>query len=156
MTRQLVTLSPSMSLRQMDEILTEHSLNGAPVLEKDKLVGIASRADAIRLILDDQTDAARVSDAYSSPFPISLSVLERLSSDSRSIVRRIANRRVRDVMIPSVRTVLASDPLESAASVMAREGIHRLPVLEDGRLVGIVTSLDLVRVMAEVGLAREA
>ncbi len=46
MTRELVTLSPSMSLKQMDEILLEHAVNGAPVLEKDELVGVASRADS--------------------------------------------------------------------------------------------------------------
>ena len=43
--------------------------------------------------------------------------------------------------------------MSEIARAMAREGYHRLPVIEDGRLVGIVSSLDVVRLVAEVGLA---
>jgi CBS domain-containing protein len=49
-------------------------------------------------------------------------------------------------MTAPVRTVSAQTPIEGAADIMATHRIRRLPVLEDGRLAGILTSSDIVRV----------
>lgn len=151
MTRDPVTLSPSLSLKQMDELLVRRAVSGAPVVEKGELVGVASRTDVLRQLLEDQEGASRVSDFYASPFPIALPVLERLSAEARSVVRRMSSHHVRDIMSPRIVTVAADAGVVDAAQKMSRENVHRLPVLEDGHLVGIVTSLDLVREMARAG-----
>lgn len=58
-------------------------------------------------------------------------------------------RLVGDVMTPEVLTANEADPLEAAIRLMAFEGVHRLVVLDgDGRLVGIVTSMDVLRELA--------
>lgn len=58
-------------------------------------------------------------------------------------------RLVRDVMTPHVLTVNQADPLEAAIRLMAFEGVHRLLVLDaDEHLVGIVTSMDVLRELA--------
>jgi predicted transcriptional regulator len=57
-------------------------------------------------------------------------------------------RLVRDVMTPTVVSVHPDDDIERAVSLMAFEGVHRLLVLGDGRLEGIVTSMDVLRELA--------
>jgi CBS domain-containing protein len=149
MTREVFTISPDMTLTEMDRQLIARRLSGAPVVEGQTLVGVASRADAIRALLDEQEEAERVSAAYASPFLISLPSLERLAQASRRISEHMTKRRVRDVMTKEPKTVRPTDDVRTAARRMVADRIHRLPVVDDGRLVGIVSALDLARMIAE-------
>jgi CBS domain-containing protein len=153
MTRTVYTLDPEMSLTEMDRVLLAHQVSGAPVVVEGRLVGVASRGDVIHALYQEQRKAQRVSDFYTSPFPIPIPALERLARDSREIADRMIKLRVRDVMSTEPRAVAPSDPLEQAARLMAEGGIHRLPVVAEGRLVGILSSLDLVRLIADGTLA---
>ena len=153
MTREVETIEPDRTLTEMDRLLVARGISGVPVVEGDKLVGIVSQTDVIRVLLGEQTKAQEVSGFYSSPFPIPIPALERLAQDSREIADRMTRLRVREVMTPEPQVVAPSEPIERAAQIMADEGYHRLPVVADQRLLGIVTSLDLVRLVAERGLA---
>jgi CBS domain-containing protein len=153
MKRDVLALAPEMSLKQMDRALLKHHVSGAPVVDRGRLVGIASLADVIRLLYQDQSEAARVSDIYSSPFPIPVPALEALAKDSQRITKHLAESRVRDVMTPNPLTVSPSDDVETAARLMATERIHRVPVVQDDELVGIVSSLDIMRLVGDRGLA---
>ena len=153
MTRDVATLSPEMTLKEMDRIFVERQVSGAPVVEGERLVGIVSQADVVRLLYDEQKKAQQVSDFYTSPFPIPISALDQLAKDSRKIADHLTKRTVGEVMIPHPLTVSPSDDVESVARLMIKEKIHRVLVTEEERLVGIVSSLDIVRLVAEVGLA---
>ena len=102
-----------------------------PVLRRGKLVGMLSDRDLRRGLAklrrrDEAFDMAR------SP--------------------EIPELRARDLMASPVLTVGPDCPLRSAASAMAEEQIGALPVVEDGRLVGILTQTDLLRDYAELPL----
>jgi CBS domain-containing protein len=152
MTREVTTLSPDVTLKEMDRVLLEQRVSGAPVIEGERLVGIVSRSDVIRILYAEQVEAQRVSDFYTSPFPLSIPSLEHLARDSRKIADHMIERRVREIMTPDPMTVEPSADLQEVAKLMSSEHIHRLPVTQDGILVGIVSSLDIVRIVAEVGL----
>lgn len=153
MTRDVVALLPEMTLKQMDEILLARGVSGAPVVEGTRLVGVASRTDAVRALVDEQRQAARIADVYSSPYPIPLAALDQLAKQSRKVTEHLATARVRDIMTRSPITARPSDDLEDAARAMARERVHRLPVVEGDRLVGILSASDIVRAVVECGLA---
>ncbi len=153
MTRDVATLSPEMTLREMDRIFVERQVSGAPVVEGERLVGIVSQADVVRILYDEQNKAQQVSDFYGSPFPIDIPALDQLAKDSRKIADHLTKGTVGELMIPYPLTVSPSDDLESVARLMISEKIHRVLVTEEERLVGIVSSLDIVRLVAEVGLA---
>jgi CBS domain-containing protein len=123
------------------------------VVEDDRLIGVVSRADVIRMLYEEQKRAQKVSDFYTSPFPIPIPALERLARDSREIADRMTHARVRDIMTPKPQSVRPDDSLETAARLMWEKGFHRLPVVSDGHLEGILSSLDVVRLVAERGLA---
>lgn len=152
MTRDVATVSPDMNLKDVDRFLLEREVSGAPVVDGDRLLGIVSRTDVIRVLYDEQREAQRVSDFYTSPFPIPISALEHLAKDSRQIAEHLIKRKVREVMTPNPLTVSPSDDIQWVARLMDSQRIHRVLVTEDERLVGILSSLDIVRLVSEVGL----
>jgi len=153
MTRDVVTLSPEMTLAEMDEVLLSQGVGGAPVVENDRLVGVVSRGDVVRVLYEEQVQAQRVSDFYTSPFPIPIPSLKLLARDSRKIADSMIKTRVRELIARNPIAVAPQDDVRSVARLMVDEGIHRVPVVDLERLVGIVSSLDLVRLVAEDGLA---
>ena len=153
MTRDVLAVHPDMTVKQMDHALIDRNVSGAPVVEGNSLVGVVSRADVVRALYDDQSEAARISDFYTSPLPIPLLALEQLAKDSRKITRHLANLRVAEIMTPDPITVAPGDDIETVARLMTTERVHRLPVVEDGQLAGIISSLDLVGLIATHGLA---
>jgi CBS domain-containing protein len=148
MTQDVVTLDPEMTLTELDRVLLSYGVSGGPVVEGGVVVGVVSRSDVIRALYEEQTEAARVSGFYTSPFPIPIPALEHLARDSRRIADRMTKMRVREIMTSDVKSVAPGDPVEVVARMLATGGHHRVPVLEGGRLVGIVTSLDIVRLVA--------
>jgi CBS domain-containing protein len=153
MTRDVTTLDPNLSLTKMDQILLEAKIGAAPVIEDGELIGIVSRSDVIHLLAGEQQRAERLAGFYSSPFPIAIGALEHLARDSRDIADRMTKTRVRDIMTRDVESLSPEDSVEAAARFMWGEGYHRVPVVSDGRLVGILSTMDLIRLIGERGLA---
>lgn len=133
MTRNPVVVAPDVSVPQALRRMHEARIRRLPVVDDGgHLVGIVSDKDLLR----------------ASPSPAtSLSVWE--------IAYLLDEIKVRSVMTGKVITVTEDTPLEDAARIMADSKIGGLPVLADGRLVGIITETDLFRVFVELLGARE-
>jgi CBS domain-containing protein len=123
-------------------LLKRNNISGMPVLEGDRLVGLVSESDLLKLL------SAQDEGGLWLPSP-----LEILEVPIRDLIRweklqagaeEIGQTRVSEVMTKKVFTVSPSDSIERAASIMVRHRINRLPVLEDERLVGIVTRGDII------------
>lgn len=153
MTEEVVTLKPEMTLKEVDRVLLSYEVSGAPVVEDGVVIGVVGRSDIVRFLFGEQTEAAKVSGYYTSPFPIPIPALEHLAQDTRRIADHMTRQELRGIMSTDVRTVAPDDTAQAVATMMAREGFHRVPVLEKGRLVGIITTMDLIRQLGEVGLA---
>ena len=153
MTREFEAFDPEMTLTELDLVLVSRAVSGGPVVEEGRLVGVVSRADVIRVLYEQQVEAQRVSSFYSSPFPIAIPDLEHLARDSRKIADRMTKLRVREIMSPDPLVVGPDDDVEFVARLMSERGFHRLLVTEGEDVCGIVSSLDLVRLLGERGLA---
>ena len=154
MTQDVITVHPNMTVTELDSVLVDTGVSGAPVVEDGIVVGVISRADVIRVLYQEQRAAASISGFYSSPYPIPIPSLERLARDSRKIADQMTTMQVAEIMSRNVKSVGPSDDVETVARMMAENGFHRVPVLDGTDLVGIITTLDLVRLMGEVGLAQ--
>lgn len=146
------TVRPGMSLPDLDREFVQYKLTGFPVVEGGRVVGIVSRSDVVRQLSVEQSVGEIVSDYYRE-FDGAAPV-ESLESVARRVGRRYEQLTVRDVMITDVISVEPDAPLVEVARVLVSRRIHRVPVLEvDGRLLGIVSALDFVRLFAEVRVA---
>lgn len=124
------------------KLLKRNNISGMPVLEGDRLVGLVSESDLLKLL------SAQDEGGLWLPSP-----LEILEVPIRDLIRwerlqagaeEVGMTQVSEVMTKKVFTVSPEDSIERAASIMVRQRINRLPVLEDERLVGIVTRGDII------------
>lgn len=124
MTTELITVTPGTTLSEFARICSEDQISGCPVLRADGvLCGIVSKTDLLNRLLDEHP---------------------RLGATREFPVWDEDVRQVGDIMTENVLTVGPKTPLAEIAERMARDRIHRVVVMEKDKLLGIVTSIDLL------------
>jgi CBS domain-containing protein len=151
MRKQVKTIGPDKTLPQLERELLRWRIGAMPVVERGgKLVGIVSRSDVVRKLCLERSLGEAMADAYRDQADAPALDREQAALGG-AIGQRMERARVRDVMIQDVITVTPDVPVIKAAQLMIDRHIHRLPVVEGEKLVGIVSSLDFTRVVAEQG-----
>ena len=116
MTRKLVTFTPDQSILEVMELFTKHNISGGPVLDDNGfLVGIISEADCMQTI-----------------------------SESRYFNQPILDKSVEKYMSKEVETIPHDISIFDAAGIFVKHNRRRLPVMQDGLLVGQISRKDVV------------
>jgi CBS domain-containing protein len=147
MNPNVVTVTDTMDLREVAKILVEERISGAPVVDElGHLVGVISQSDLVEYELATERELTVEAAFYRRPYDESL-------DPSRGFqIEELPTDTVKDVMTPYLITVQEDTPIREVAARMAECGIHRLVVVdEDQQIRGIVTSLDVLRWVAETG-----
>ena len=133
MTRDVVSVTPETPLKDVAAVLVERGVSGLPVCDADgAVVGVLSEAD---LLVKQGGSPDRSGGLFAW-------LVETASAPDLAKLR--AHTAGEAMTTPAV-TVQAGSAVSEAARTMVSLGVNRLPVVEDGRLVGIVTRADLVR-----------
>lgn len=148
MARDVVTTSPTTTLKEVDQLFTVNAISGAPVLDDGLLVGVVSQSDIVRVLYDEQAAAAKISQYLMSPYPIPLPALTEIARERSKIADRMVELTVADAMTGVPVTVAPEDPISEAAQAMVDERVHRVLVTEGGEVVGILSALDLAGIVA--------
>jgi len=142
------SVSPETTLPELQRTLLSAKMSGFPVVQGGRLVGVVSRSDVVRQLSVEQSLGEVLSDYQREAGGENgdEAFLERVA---QHLGRRMEKLRVADVMITSVLSVPPDAPLQLVARTLVDNRIHRLLVVEDGRLLGLISSTDLVRLVAE-------
>src|SRR4051812_19097335 len=138
-----VTVSPGSSLEEVAKVLGEGELPGVPVVDADRrVVGIVSEND---LVIGDEEGDLHIP-AYVELFGglIFLEPFRRFEQRMKKAVAATAEQ----MMSADPRTVGPEDEVHDAAHVIVETGHNRIPVVDDGRLVGVISRADVVRALA--------
>jgi CBS domain-containing protein len=136
MTRNVVAVRPETTLREIAELLVEREVSGAPVVDAaGQLVGVVSEAD---LIDATKRRAAIPRAALFGVIPVPDEVWLAAYEEGDRLAAA-------DVMTRSVIALPETTPTRELADRMLRHRVNRIPIVQDGRLVGIVTRGDLLR-----------
>jgi CBS domain-containing protein len=150
MTRDVLTVGADWSVEQLGGFLTHHSITGAPVVsERGALVGVVSLTDLAR-------GAARIDPAASSPHAYYARALEMVVGQGELSNFRIQHEpatTVREVMSPVVFGVDERTPIQEVANMMITGRIHRVLVTRDDKMVGIISSLDLLPLVRDLPMS---
>ena len=143
MTKELITVSPKTEIAKAAGILLEKGINGVPVVDSGRLVGILCQSDLI-------------AQQKSLPIPSIFTFLDGfipLPSGKRfeKALQKIAATTVADSMTPDPVTVQPETSIEEIASLMVDKNLHTLPVVEGGKLVGIIGKEDVLRTLMSSG-----
>ncbi len=127
MSSDVITVTPEDNVGKAFDLMREHSIRRLPVMKNDRLVGIVSKQDLMRV----------------SPSPsTSLSVWE--------INYLYPRLKIKEAMSEDVLTTSPDTALGQAALTLQENAISTLPVMEDGKLVGIITESDIFKAFVDV------
>jgi predicted transcriptional regulator len=152
MTKEVRTVSPEMRLPELQRALLQEKVRGFPVVRDGRLVGVVSRSDIVRMLSIDQSVAEEAMSGFYLDGTVGDTPAQSLEMISEYVGRRIQEMTVDSAMIRTLVTVGPDTPLVEAAKLMAERRIHRLPVVADDLLVGILSATDFVRLTAEGAL----
>lgn len=129
MSTNVVTISLDGSINEAFRLMKERNIRRLPVMEKERLVGIITLSDLNKAAPSQAT---------------TLSIFE--------LNYLLAKTRVKDIFSPEkeLHTVGPEDYIEVAAKLMLDQQVSGLPVVDDGRLVGIITETDLFRALIDI------
>lgn len=148
MNPEVVFCKPDDTVREAAKVLKENNISGAPVLEGGQLVGIISEADLLELLVVPE----RGNLWLPSPFEvIEVPIRELLSwEETKKMLSDVGSTRIEEMMTKGVHTISSGASVEEASELMIRYRINRLPVMENGRVVGIVTRGDIIEGLAKL------
>jgi acetoin utilization protein AcuB len=132
MSRPVISVSPEDPINEVLAMFRNEHIRRAPVMQEGKLVGIVSERDLLNASPSSAT---------------TLSVWE--------MNYLISKVKVKNVMTKKVITVDADTPIEEAARIMADKKIGGLPVVSNGKVVGMITETDLFKILLELMGARQ-
>ena len=144
MTKNVITVTPDTEITQAAKLLLENHFNGLPVVdESGKLIGIICQDDLI-------VQQKRL------PLPSLFTFFDGLIplTSYRSLekeVEKIVAATVSQAMTLDPITIDPDASLEDIATLMVNNNIHTLPVLDGGRLVGIIGKEDILRTIMPAG-----
>lgn len=123
MTRNLIKLNLSDELTKAEELFKTHKLRHIPVVAENKIIGMLSYTDLLRVSYAD--------------------VVEREADNVESIVFNMFS--IRQVMTKDVVIINPETTIKETAEILSKNEFHALPVCENDNLVGIVTTTDLIK-----------
>ena len=138
MVAPVITVKPSVTVQELAKLLLEKQISAVPVLgDKGKLVGIVSEGDLLHRV---EAGTERHRSWWLQGF---------FENDTLAAEYVKAHgRKVSDVMTRRVITATPQTPLHEVATLLEKNAIKRLPILENGRLVGIVSRANLLQAVA--------
>jgi len=142
MTPNVITVEPNTSVQELATLLSERGISGVPVVDRDsRVVGIVTEGD---LLHRTETGTERRIQRRRSRW------LDSFTSDQEAARDYVKahGRIVREIMTPDVISVSDTTELADIATLLETKRIKRVPVLRDGKLVGIVSRANLVRALA--------
>ena len=141
MNPDVMTVADDMTTDELARYLVEREISGAPVVDSQgRLVGVVSMTDIGRHVAEPG-DAERSGFSADEAFGLTPDVPGPRMMEGAAVS-------VRDVMTPTVHVISATASAGEAARLMVEERVHRLVVTDGHDPVGIITSMDLLKMLA--------
>jgi predicted transcriptional regulator len=145
MNPDIMTVADEMTTDELARFLIEHEISGAPVVDSQgHLIGVVSMTDIGRALAEPPEDESPRRSGFYRDAAEDLTLEELALGDVEQPVVT-----VRDVMTPVIHQIPVTATVAEAARIMVEQHIHRLVVTQGKQPVGIITSSDLLKMVAE-------
>jgi CBS domain-containing protein len=146
MTKDVITVGPDATVGEIAALLVRHRISAVPVVTaENRVIGIVSQTD---LAHRSETDTEKRRKWW-------LDIFADADAKAREYVRSHAHK-ARDVMTRFVISVSPGASMAEVADLLDSQRIRQVPVMENGKLVGMISRTDLVRKLAEVAVVAPA
>lgn len=143
MTAEVRTVGPEAPLGECMAAMVNGRFSGLPVVADGRVVGIVTEGDLVKRLRQQLPWTAYLIDMTSAPMP------QLTPEPVPDLLARLREQPVREVMTRHVLCVAPDADIQEVARILVERRLKRLPVVEGGRLVGMITRGDLVRGMLQ-------
>ena len=140
MTHDIISVRKDTPVAELARLLTSHHISGAPVLDDEgKIIAVVTESDLI-----DQSKKLHI--------PTVVTILDSVfylenPDKMEAEMKKIAGTKVAEICSGAPKTILPDTGLDEIATIMAEENVHTLPVLDNGKLIGIIGKKDIIRTL---------
>ncbi len=147
MTKDVICVRPETKINELDKIFVKHKITGAPVVdENENLVGVVSQSNIVNYDLKKGMHANSISDYYrSTGIEPQQMTDDFITTDTSNLI----DTEVQDIMADNVITANSDDSIPDIANTMCDKKIHRLVIVEGNKVVGMVSTLDILKVVGK-------
>ena len=125
MTEDIITVNKTQSIKEVSDIIKDKNIRHVPVVSSEKIIGMLSKVDLQKISFVNTVD----------------------SDDLTTALYDGLN--IEQVMTKDVKVAQKSDTIYEVASILSKNEFHSLPVVEQDKLVGIVTTTDLIKYLVD-------
>lgn len=143
MNRDVVSIGGDDTLKEAVILMVKHRVSGLPVIDKNKnIIGIISQSDIIkhgkRPLILETVDL------------LEIFIYEQAPEEYEEELKKALTLKVKNVMTDNIITVSENTSVGRIAHLMIKNEINRLPVIKDGKLVGIIGREDIIKAIANM------
>lgn len=149
MEKKVKTVKPSDSIFKVAKFLSKHDISGAPVVSGKKVMGVISETDIVKFMKLD--DTKNFTEFATEPHTLTVALVELLGETfgMKEKVVELKKIRAKDFMTKGIISVEPDESMLEAATIMEKNEVDRLLVIGNGKLVGIISRLDLIRSLVD-------
>ena len=125
MSNDIITINKTQSIREVSEIIRDKNIRHVPVVSGEKIIGMLSKVDLQKISFVNTVDGDELTTA----------LYDGLN--------------IEQVMTKDVKVVQKDDTIYDVATILSKNEFHSLPVLENEKLVGIITTTDLIKYLVD-------
>jgi CBS domain-containing protein len=145
MSKNVITISPEDSISDAIEKMAKNNISGLIVVEEEKVVGVISESDVLRVFKSEIPEISTSTNATLSIFLILEKGIKAINE-----MKKIGKLKVKNLMSKRVFYVKPEDTILEAARMMSKKDVRRLPVIdENGKLVGVISRTDILRALVK-------
>lgn len=149
MQRDLIVVQTDTPILDVHRLFVEEEIHGAPVVDDDQRVrGVISTLDLLRIVRDELEPGAgrTVSTYFREQMPFSAPAWMDVDEDLQNRVQHLT---ASDAMTKEIVSLTSQATIDQVAATMLKHHVHRVLVIEEGALVGVISSFDLLHVVAK-------
>jgi CBS domain-containing protein len=148
MNKDVMVLNPDDTLKEAVEFFAKNKIGGAPVIDKEKkLLGILSEIDIIKTLKEKTTKLSMI---FPSSHSLGLTFQESIEyKEIQEAFKDLGGVKVSEIMTKDIITAKPGQDIEDVAPNLLQDNVKRVPIVEEGKLVGIITRRDIIKGLIE-------
>lgn len=147
-TKDVLTVYEGWSIQRLSSFFVKHNVSGAPVIAADdELVGVVTQSDIVRFESHEpsEQEIKKLAEHYCGPFGGTLDQAEIHRMQGRANEYCTVNA----IMTPTVISTDINTPVTQVCDTVLNTGIHRIFVTENGILVGVISAMDILKILVK-------